>query len=54
MITTVSESNSNEYENKVNDLLNEGYKVLSTSCGYVGEVGGSVYDCEYWMAILEK
>ena len=23
-------------------------------CGYAGEVGGNVYDCEYWMAILIK
>lgn len=54
MITTVSENNNNEFINKVNDLLDDGYKILSTSCGYVGEVGNSVYDCEYWMAILIK
>ena len=54
MIKTISESNSNEFENKVNDLLDDGYKISSSSCGYVGEVGNSVYDCEYWMAILVK
>lgn len=54
MIKTINESNSNEFENKINDLLDDGYKILSSSCGYVGEVGGSVYDCDYWMAVLAK
>lgn len=54
MIKTLSESNSNEFENKLNDLLDDGYKISSSSCGYIGEVGSNVYDCEYWMAILVK
>lgn len=54
MIVTISESNNNIFENKVNDLIDDGYKIISSSCGYVGEVGNNVYDCEYWMAILEK
>ena len=52
MIKTISECDSNEFEKKVNELIKEGYKITSSSCGYVGEVGNSVYDCEYWMAIL--
>lgn len=54
MIITISEYDSDIFESKVNDLVDEGYKIISSSCGYVGEVGNSVYDCEYWMAILQK
>lgn len=54
MIKTISECNATEFENKISELIKDGYKLTSSSCGYVGEVGNSVYDCEYWMAILVK
>ena len=54
MVKTISECNSKEFEKKVNELIKEGYKITSSSCGYIGEVGNSAYDSEYWMAILVK
>ena len=54
MIETISENDNKIFKEKAERLLSEGYKISSTDCGYVGEVGGSVYDCEYWMAILIK
>lgn len=54
MIETISENDEQRFKEKVNCLLSEGYKISSTNCGYAGEVGGNVYDCEYWMAILIK
>ena len=42
------------FKEKVDRLILQGYKISSTNCGYSGEVGGNVYDCEYWMAILIK
>lgn len=53
-IETISENDGNIFKEKVYKLLSEGYKISSTNCGYTGEVGGNVYDCEYWMAILIK
>lgn len=43
-----------KFEESVNSLIKEGYKLSSSDCGYVGEVGGSVYDCEYFIAIMVK
>lgn len=37
MIKTISEDNRNEFENKINDLMDDGYKISSSSCGYIGE-----------------
>ena len=54
MIETISENDGKIFKEKVHKLLSEGYKISSTNCGYAGEVGGNVYDCEYWMAILIK
>ena len=54
MIETISENDEKAFKEKINKLLSEGYKISSTNCGYSGEVGGNVYDCEYWMAILIK
>ena len=54
MIETISENDNKVFKEKVEKLLSEGYKISSTDCGYAGEVGGNVYDCEYWMAILTK
>lgn len=54
MIETISENDEKRFKEKVNKLLSQGYKISSTDCGYVDEVGGNVYDCEYWMAILIK
>ena len=53
-VETISENDEKRFKEKVNKLLSEGYKIFSTDCGYAGEVGGNVYDCEYWMAILIK
>lgn len=54
MIEIVSENDHKVFKEKIDELLSHGYKISSTNCGYAGEVGGSVYDCEYWMAILIK
>ena len=54
MIETISENDEKAFKEKVNKLISQGYKISSTDCGYAGEVGGNVYDCEYWMAILIK
>lgn len=52
MVETISENDEKRFKEKVNKLLSQGYKISSTNCGYSGEVGGNVYNCEYWMAIL--
>lgn len=54
MIETISENDENRFKEKVEKFLSQGYKISSTNCGYAGEVGDNVYDCEYWMAILIK
>ena len=53
-VETVSENDSKAFKEKVEKYFSQGYKISSTNCGYAGEVGGNVYDCEYWMAILIK
>lgn len=53
MIKVINESNSNEFENEVNDWLDEGYKISSTSCGCVKDPDGSIIG-EYYIAILYK
>ena len=53
-LETISENDENAFKEKVNKLISQGYKISSTDCSYAGEVGGNVYDCEYWMAILIK
>lgn len=53
-VETVSENDSKAFKEKVEKYLSQGYKISSTNCGYAGEVGGNVYDCEYWMATLIK
>lgn len=53
-VETISENDEKRFKERVNKLLSQGYKISSTDCGYAGEVGGNVYDCEYWMAILIK
>lgn len=47
MVKIIDTNDSSDFENKVNDLIDNGYKVSSSSCGYVGEVGNDVYDCHY-------
>lgn len=54
MTVVVNESGQKEFEKKVNALMKDGYKLSSSSCGFVGEVGNTVYDCEYFMAIMVK
>jgi len=53
-VETIDENDEKRFKERVNKLLSQGYKISSTDCGYAGEVGGNVYDCEYWMAILIK
>lgn len=54
MVETISENDEKRFKEKVNKLLLQGYIISSTDCGYAGEVGSNVYNCEYWMAILIK
>lgn len=54
MVETISENDEKIFKEKVNNLISQGYTISSTNCGYAGEIGGNVYDCEYWMAILVK
>lgn len=51
-IITVSENAQSQFEYMVNGYLQDGYKILSTSCGFVNSES---YDfCESWQAILYK
>lgn len=52
MVVVVDKSDKNEFEKEVNALMEKGYKLSSSNCGYMGQVGGAVYDCDYYMAIL--
>lgn len=54
MVKVVYENGQKEFEENVNALMKDGYKISSSSCGYAGEVGNTVYDCEYFMAIMVK
>ena len=51
-IKTISSSNQEEFENKVNDLLADGYVISSTSSGFVNSE--SYGFCDNWQAILVK
>ncbi len=49
-IKTVSSSDKNIFEDKVNELLNSGYSLMSASCRFVNN---DKYDyCDVWQAIL--
>lgn len=51
-IVTVSTSKQGYFEDTVNDYLEEGYKILSSNCGFVNS---EAYDfCDNWQAILYK
>lgn len=51
-IKVVEESKPNVFEEKVNELLKMGYKISSTSCGFVNS---EAYDfCSVYQAILIK
>ena len=51
-IKTIHFSDEGEFDKKVNEMLNEGYDVLSTSCGFVNS---ERYDfCGVYQAILIK
>jgi len=54
MVETISENDEKRFKEKVENFLLQGYKISSTNCGYSGEIGSNVYNCEYWMAILIK
>ena len=50
MIKVISESSENDFVFKVNALLEQGYKILSSSCGFVNS---ERYDfCSSYQAIL--
>lgn len=53
-IKTVDTNDSADFERKAKELFKNGYKLSSSSCGYVGEVGNIVYDCSFWMGIFIK
>ena len=53
-VETVDETDAKVFAAKMNDLISQGYKVSSTNCGYIGEVGNDVYDIKLWMAILVR
>jgi len=49
-IKVVEDGDINKFEVKVNDLLNDGYSILSTNCGFVNS---EQYDfCSCFQAIL--
>ena len=51
-IKTIHFSDEGEFDKKVNEMLNEGYDILSTSCGFVNS---ERYDfCGVYQAILIK
>lgn len=51
-IKVVDETEINVFETKVNELLKMGYKISSTSCGFVNS---EAYDfCSVYQAILIK
>lgn len=52
MVVVVDKSDKDEFETEVNTMMDNGYKLSSSDCGYIGEVGNSVYDCNYYMAIM--
>lgn len=53
-IKTIDTNDGADFERKAKELFKDGYKLSSSSCGYVGEVGGNVYDCNFWMGIFIK
>lgn len=52
MVVVVDKSDKNEFEKEVNVLMEKGYELSSSNCGYIGQVGDDAYDCNYYMAIL--
>ena len=51
-IFTIYEDNEAIFEKRVNECLEQGYKILSTDCGFCNS---EQYDfCNSWMAILIK
>ena len=51
-IITVSENTQAQFEYIVNGYLQDGYKILSTSCGFLNSENYDFVDC--WQAILYK
>jgi len=51
-IKTMSLSSESGFEEAVNALLAQGYRILSTSCGFVNSE--SYGFCDSWQAILIK
>ena len=52
MVVVVDKNSKKEFEKEVNTMIENGYKLSSSDCGYIGEVGGNIYDCDYYMAIM--
>ena len=50
MIKVVHETDENVFEKVCNELMEQGYKLSSSSVGYVPDP----YDCNYLMAIMIK
>ena len=51
-IEVVNESNETNFQNNVNAFLSEGYKISSTSCGFIDSADYDYSPC--FMAILVK
>lgn len=51
-VKTINTPDENKFESKCNELLTDGWKILSTSCGFANS---EKYDfCSVWQAILVK
>ena len=51
-IKAIEHSDPNKFENEINQLLQDDYKILSTSCGFANS---EQYDfCSFYHAILIK
>lgn len=52
MIKVISQNDQDDFENKVNKLIKDGYKIIASSCGFVNSEN---YDfADWYQAILEK
>ena len=51
-IVAVSENDAQKFEKKCDELIEQGYKVQSTSCGFVNHTEYNF--CDVWQAIFIK
>lgn len=54
MIKAIHENDAKIFEDKVNKLVEGGYRITSSCCTPVSKVGGTMSDCGSWVAILSK